>query len=134
MGCYYHLKTCSILDGYVNIEEHETFKGHTDSQRVLDQSQIFELLKRKKIYAKLPLSWKKSIDSAFVLPMKARYCTECEISSKCDACDQKTNQIEEFEENPNELKRQPINKNGQMLPWCFGDLDKNLKRFFNVNS
>ena len=38
------------------IEEHKTFRGFTNLQRLLDKNQYFEMLKRIKIQAKLPLS------------------------------------------------------------------------------
>ena len=36
-----------------------TFQVFTDSQRLLDRGQDFEMLKGKLVFAKLPLSWKK---------------------------------------------------------------------------
>ena len=40
-----------------------------------------------------------------------------------------SNQIKEIAANLNELKRQPVNKNGQVLPWYIGHLDEYQQRF-----
>ena len=37
-------------------EEHRTFRGFTDLQRLLAKNQYIEMLKRSKFQAKLPLS------------------------------------------------------------------------------
>ena len=42
------IKFCLAIDGYGIIEEHETF---TDSQRLLDENQYFEMLIGNKIHA-----------------------------------------------------------------------------------
>ena len=41
----------------------------------------------------------------------------------------KINQIKEFSPNFNELKRQPPNGEGYMLPWCIDDINEYLQRF-----
>ena len=43
-------------------------------------------------------------------------CTDCKIDSLCDRCDNVVNQRKEFSANLNELKRQPRNEFGHMLP------------------
>ena len=111
------IKYCLTIDEYGIISEHKTFKGFTDSKRLLDRLQYFEMLKGNTIQAKLPLSWKKSFESGIIIPKKLRYCTNCRENIICDNCDKKINQIKEFSPNFNELKRQPPNENGYMLPW-----------------
>ena len=54
------------------MEEDKTFKGFIDSQRLLDRNHFFQMLKGDKIHAALPLSWKKSLDSGYVIPKKVR--------------------------------------------------------------
>ena len=70
----------------------------------------------KNLIAKVPLSWKKSFSHGVVIPHKMRYCTDCKIDSLCDRCDKLFNQKKEFSANLNELKREPPNDFGHMLP------------------
>ena len=42
--------------------------------------------------------------------------SDCKINSLCDNCDKLVNQRKEFSASLNELKREPPNKNGYMLP------------------
>ena len=72
------IKYCLNIDEYGIISEHKTFKGFTDSKRLLDRLQYFEMLKGNTIQAKLPLSWKKSFESGIIIPKKLRYCTKCQ--------------------------------------------------------
>ena len=55
------------MDEYDFIEEHQTFRGFTDSQGLLGGNQNFEMLKGDQIHAKLPLGWKKGFDSGIVM-------------------------------------------------------------------
>ena len=43
-----------------------TFKGFTDSKRLLDQSQKFKLLEGEKVRVMLPKSWKKSFNTGII--------------------------------------------------------------------
>ena len=69
-----------------------------------------------KLVAKEPLSWKKSFSRGVVIPHKMRSCTNCKKVSLCDECDKLVNETKEFSANLNELKREPPNKFGHVLP------------------
>ena len=112
------IKYCLTIDEYGIISEYKTFKGFTDSKRLFDRSQYFEMLKGNTVHAKLLLSWKRSFESGIIIPKKLRYCTQCKENLICDDCDKKINQIKEFSHNFIELKRQAPNFSGYMLPWC----------------
>ena len=45
-----------------------------------------------------------------------RNCYKCTKDNLCDGCDILVNQNIEFSANPNEMKRQPANEFGHMLP------------------
>ena len=64
----------------------------------------------------MPLSWKKSFSQGVVIPHEMRKCNQCKKDSLCDNCDELVNQNKEFSANLNELKREPPNNNGHMLP------------------
>ena len=68
------------------------------------------------LMAKVPLSWKKSFSQGVVIPHKMRNCTNCKKSILCDECDNLVNQRNGFSANLTELKRQPPNEFGHMLP------------------
>ena len=89
------------------VEEQKTFKGFTDSQRLSDRNQHFEMFLGNKNQAKQPISWKKGFDSDNVFPKKWTYCTECKEDSFCSGCDETINQIKELAPSPNEIRRQP---------------------------
>ena len=69
-----------------------------------------------KLLAKVPLSWKKSFSMGVVIPNKMRICGKCKNNVLCDNCDKLVNQKKEFSANLNELKREPPNEIGHMLP------------------
>ena len=50
------IKYCLTIDDYGIIQEHKTFKGVNDSNRLLDRSQYFKMKEGKKISAILPRS------------------------------------------------------------------------------
>ena len=50
----------------------------------------------------------KSFDSGYLIPKKARFCTEWEENSICVKCDGTTNQTKEFQPTLNELERQLV--------------------------
>jgi len=68
------------------------------------------------LIAKVPLSWKKSFSQGVVIPHKMRNCADCKKDILCDNCDRLVNQRKEFSANLNELKREPPNNFGHMLP------------------
>ena len=69
-----------------------------------------------KLTAKVPSSWKKSFSSVVVIPHKMRNCNQCTKDVLCDDCDKLVNQNKESSANLNEIKRQPPNDFGHMLP------------------
>ena len=123
-GCIFYglylapkIKYCLTIDEYGIIQEHKTFKGFNDSNRLLDQSQYFKMKEGKKISAMLPRSRKKSFDSGIIIPAKMRFCNECNGKKTCDKCNNQINEIKGFEANLNELKRHAPNVFGHMLPY-----------------
>ena len=74
------------------------------------------MLEGKNISAMLPRSWKKSFNNGIIIPTKMRRCNECKNGILCNECNHQINENEEFEANLNELKRQPPNQFGHMLP------------------
>ena len=111
------IKYCLTIDDYGIIQEHKTFKGFNDSNRLLDRSQYFKTKEGKKVSAMLPRSWKKSFDSGIIIPSKMRFCNECNAKKMCNKCNNQVNENKEFEANSNELKRHPPNEFGHMLPY-----------------
>ena len=69
-----------------------------------------------KLFAKVPLSWKKSFSYVVIVPHKMRNCNKCTKDILCDDCDKVVNQNKKFSGNLNELKRQTPNEFGHMLP------------------
>ena len=59
------------------MQEHKTFRGFNDSNRLLDRLQYFKMIEGKKVSASLPKSWKKSFRSGIIIPTKMRLCNEC---------------------------------------------------------
>ena len=62
------IKYCLTIGDYGFIQEHKTFKGFNDSNRILNRSQYFKMIEGKKVSAMLPRSWKKSFDSGIIIP------------------------------------------------------------------
>ena len=52
----HNMTLCVTNDKYGNIEQHETTKSFTDSQKLSDRKKFFERLNGDKISANLPLS------------------------------------------------------------------------------
>ena len=69
-----------------------------------------------KLVAKIRLSWKKSFSQGVVIPHEMGNCTNCQKDIICDRSDKLVNQRKEFSVNLNELKREPPNQFGHMLP------------------
>ena len=110
------IKYCLTINKYGVIDEHKTFKGFSNVSDNLDRKEYFKMADGDNLIAKVPLSWKKSFSQGVVIPQKMRYCTDCKNYSPCDSCDKLVNQKKEFSANLNELKRQPPNEFGHMLP------------------
>ena len=71
----------------------------------------------EKISAMLSKSWKKSFDNGVIIPKKMRFCNRCNDKKMCEICNNNINENKEFESTLNELKRQPPNDFGYMLPY-----------------
>ena len=69
-----------------------------------------------KLIAKVPLTWKKSFSQGVVIPHKMRNCVDCKKDILCDNCDKLVNQRKEFSAKLYEMKREPSNQFGHMLP------------------
>ena len=68
------------------------------------------------LITKIPLSWNKSFSYGVIIPHKMRNCNKCTKDILYDDCDKIVNQNKEVSANLNELKRQPPNEFGHMLP------------------
>ena len=110
------IKYCLTINKYGGIDEHKTFKGFTNVSDNLDRKEYFNMAEGDKLVAKVPLSWKKSFSQGVVIPHKMKNCSDCKDDILCDECDKLVNQRKEFSANLNELKREPPNDFGQMLP------------------
>ena len=110
------IKNCLTINKYGVIDEHKTLKGLTNDSDNLDRKEYFNMANGGKLIAKVPLSWKKSFSRGVVIPHKMRNCGDCEKDILCDNCDRIVNQKKKFSANLNELKREPPNKLGHMLP------------------
>ena len=62
------------------------------------------------------MSWKKSFSQGAVIPHKMKSCGDCKKDTLCDNCDKLLNQTIKFSDNINEMKRQPPNEFGHMVP------------------
>ena len=74
------------------------------------------MLEGDKLNAKVPLNWKKSFFMGVVIPHNIKNCSECKTDFPCEGCDKMVKQKKEFSANLNEMKRQPPNEFGSMLP------------------
>ena len=109
------IKNCVTIDSYNIIQEHKTFKGLNNIERILDRSQYFKMIEGEKISAMLPESWKKAFNNRNVMPAKLRFCNECADKLTCNRCNNQINENKEFEANLNLLKGQASNQFGHML-------------------
>ena len=76
------------------------------------------MIDAKKVSAMLPRTWKKLFNSGVIIPTKLRFCNERNNENCCDRCNNQITEIKEFEANLNQIKRQPPNELGHILP-CF---------------
>ena len=121
-GIFYRLflapkiKYCLTINKYGVIDEHRTFKGFTIVSENSDRKEYFKMFDGDKLIAKVPLSWKKSLSMGVVIPHEMRNRNKCLKDLICDGCEKLVNQKKQFSANLNELKRQPPNEFGHMLP------------------
>ena len=111
------IKYVLTIDHYGIIQQRMTFKGFSDSKRLLDRSQYFDMLDGKKMTAMLPRFWKKSFNNGVIIPTKMRQCIACKDGILCATCNNQINENKEFEANLNWLKRKAPNIFGYRLPY-----------------
>ena len=79
-------------------------------------------MKTKNIKRIVNLINPSNYDHRLIFPSDCNYdliiqnCNQCKKDSLCNNCDKLVNQNKEFSANLNELKREPPNNNGHMLP------------------
>ena len=74
------------------------------------------MLDGDKLTAKVSLSWKKGFSQGVIIPHKMRNFNKCTKDILCDDCDILVNQKKELSANLSEIKREPPNEFGHMLP------------------
>ena len=110
-------KYCLPKNKYGVEHEHKTFKCFTNVSDNFDRKEHFNTAIGDKLIATVPLSRKRSWIQRVVIPHKMRNCSDCANDSLCDICDKLVNQKKETSANLNEMKREPPNQFGHMLPW-----------------
>ena len=110
------IKYCLTVNKYGVIDEHKAFKRFTNVSDILDRKEYFKILDGDKLTAEVPLNWKKGFVHGVIIPHKMRNCNKCTKFILCDDCDKLVNQKKELSANINELKREPPNGLGHMLP------------------
>ena len=98
------IKYCLTINKFGIVDKHKIFKCFTNVSENLDREEYFNLFNSDKLFAKVPLSWKKSFKMGVVIPHKKRKCGDSEKDSLCENCDKLVNQNEEVSANLNELK------------------------------
>ena len=56
-------------------------------------------------------------DSGIIIPMKMRFCNECNNKKISNRCNNQINENKKFDANLKKIKRHPPNKFGHMLPY-----------------
>ena len=110
------IKYCLTKNKYGVIDEHKTFEGFTNVSDNLNRKENFNMADGGILVAKVPVSWKKSFSQGVVIPHKMKKCSDCKKDILCESCDNLVNQKKKFSSILNELKRQPPNEFGHMLP------------------
>ena len=64
------IKYCLTINEFGVIEEHKTYKGFGDVNRLLDSKKYFEMQEGKSVSSKFPLSWKKSFSDGVIIPTR----------------------------------------------------------------
>ena len=110
------IKYCLTINKFDILEEHKTFKSFTIVSDNLDKKEYFKMANGGNLVAKAPLGRKKSFSQRVVIPHKTRICVDCKKDILCDEYDQLENQRKEISANLNEIKREPPNQFGHMIP------------------
>ena len=110
------IKYCVTINKFGIFDEHKTIKGFTIVSDDLDRKEYFKMINGDKLVAKVPFSWKKSFSLGVVIPHKTGNCNKCTKNNICKGCVKLVKLNKEFSANPNEIKRQPPNEFGHMLP------------------
>ena len=98
------------------MDEHKTFKGFSNVFDNLDRKKYFKMVDGDNLYAKVPLSWKKSFSQGVIIPHKMENCGDCKKDILCKGCDKLVIQKKEFSANLKELKREAPNEFGHTFP------------------
>ena len=80
------------IDDFGFIQQHMTFKGFSDSKRLLDRSQYFDMFEGKKKLALLSKSCKNSFINGIIIPAKMRGCDNSRGKILCVTCDNQINE------------------------------------------
>jgi len=111
-----HSQISETIHKHEKSQEHKTLKRFTNVSNNLSRKEYFNMANGGKLIAKVPLSWKKSFSQRVVIPHKMRNCNKCSKDILCENCDKLVNQRKEFSANLNEMKREPPDEFGHMLP------------------
>ena len=109
------IKYCSTINKYGFIDEHKTFKGFTNVSDNLDRKEYFKMCGGDKLFAKVPLNWKKSFSQGVVIPHKMRNCGEYKKDILCENSDKLVTQKKKFSANLHKLRQQAPEEFGHML-------------------
>ena len=112
-----NIKFVFSIDEYGTIQAYKTFKGYTDSKRLLDHVQKCKKVEVKNFLVMLPMNWKKSFYSGIIIPSKMKRCKKCNIDITCDECIILLNENKQFEVDLDLLKQKPSNQFGHTLPY-----------------
>ena len=110
------MKYWLTMNKYDVIDEHKTFERFTNVSDNLDRKKYFKVYGGDELIAKTPLSWKKSFSYGVIIPHKMRICQKCTKDILCEGWDKLINQNKEVSANLKEMKREPPNSLGHMLP------------------
>ena len=86
------IKYCWTINKYGVIDEHKTFKGCTNVSDNLNRKEYFNMVDGGKSIAEVPVSCRNSFSQGVVIPHKMKNCSDCEIDSLRDKCDELVNQ------------------------------------------
>ena len=90
------IENCLTINKYGVIDEHKTSKGFTNVSESLDRKVYLKRYGGDKLIAKVPLSWKKSLNMGVVIPHKMGKCGECKKDILCENSDKLVIKIESF--------------------------------------
>ena len=109
------LRYCLIINKYGVIHEQKTFKSFTNVSDNLDRNEHFKWFDGDKLLLKY-LCLGKSFSYCVVIPHRTRSFNKCTKDISCVNCDKLVNQRKEYSANLNELKKQPPNEFGHIIP------------------